>query len=96
MRLTYYIISGSNLEQCLRLITRDEEVLYMCEIHAAWPTNRITLYIESGEESLQVVGNECDVAYEGAIGDKGIVGDEGAIGDEDVVCNDGVLGDDGG
>ena len=26
----------------------------MCEIHAAWLTYKITLYVESGEESLAV------------------------------------------
>ena len=33
----------------------------MCEIHAAWPTDKITLYVEGGEESLAVeqpFGNE--------------------------------------
>ena len=26
----------------------------MCEIHAAWPANKITLYVEGGEEPLVV------------------------------------------
>ena len=26
----------------------------MCEIHAAWPTGKITLYVEGGEEPLAV------------------------------------------
>ena len=26
----------------------------MCEIHAAWPTDKITLYVEGGEEPLAV------------------------------------------
>ena len=33
----------------------------MCEIHAAWPTDKITLYVEGGEEPLaieQPFGNE--------------------------------------
>ena len=33
----------------------------MCEIHAAWPTDKITLYVEGGEEPLAVeqpFGNE--------------------------------------
>ena len=33
----------------------------MCEIHATWPTDKITLYVEGGEELLaieQPFGNE--------------------------------------
>ena len=33
----------------------------MCEIHAAWPTDKITLYVGGGEEPLTVeqpFGNE--------------------------------------
>jgi hypothetical protein len=53
--LVYYLIPRGNLEQGLRLITGDDEVLYMCELHVAWPIDRITLYVESGVEPLQVV-----------------------------------------
>ena len=53
--LVYYLIPGGNLEHGLRLITEDDEVLYMCELHVAWLIDRITLYVESGVESLQVV-----------------------------------------
>jgi hypothetical protein len=28
----------------------------MCELHVAWPIDRITLYVEGGVEPLQVVG----------------------------------------
>jgi hypothetical protein len=28
----------------------------MCELHDAWPIDRITLYVEGGVEPLQVVG----------------------------------------
>ena len=35
----YYLIPGSNLEQVLRLITSDDDVTYMCELHVEWPTN---------------------------------------------------------
>ena len=31
----HYLIPGSNLEQGLRLINGDDDVVYMCEIHAA-------------------------------------------------------------
>ena len=50
----HYLILGGNLEQGLKLINGDNDVVYMCEIHAAWPTDKITLYVESGEESLAV------------------------------------------
>ena len=33
--MVYYLIPGGNLEQGLRLITGDEEVLYICELHVA-------------------------------------------------------------
>ena len=50
----HYLIPGSNLEQGLRLINGDDDVVYMCEIHAAWPTDKITLYVGGGEEPLTV------------------------------------------
>ena len=50
----HYLIPGGNLEQGLRLINEEDDVVYMCEIYAAWPTDKITLYVESGEESLAV------------------------------------------
>ena len=42
----YYLISGVNLEEGLRLSTLDDDVTYMCELHAEWLTNEITLYVE--------------------------------------------------
>ena len=57
----HYLILGSNLEQGLRLINGDDDVVYMCEIHAAWPTDKITLYVGGGKEPLTVeqpFGNE--------------------------------------
>ena len=30
----YYLMSGGDLEQGLRLITSDDDVTYMCEVHA--------------------------------------------------------------
>ena len=50
----HYLIPGGNLEQGLRLINGDDDVVYMCEIQATWPTDKITLYVESGEESLPI------------------------------------------
>ena len=50
----HYLILEGNLEQGLRLINEDDDVVYMCEIHATWPTDKITLYVEGDEESLAV------------------------------------------
>ncbi|KAL4625631.1 hypothetical protein ACB092_05G039500 [Castanea dentata] len=58
---SHYLIPGGNLEQGLRAINGADNVVYMCEIHAACPTNKITLYVEGGEEPLAVeqpFGNE--------------------------------------
>ena len=57
----HYLILGGNLEQGLRLINGDDDVVYMCEIHDAWPIDKITLYVKGGEEPLvveQPFGNE--------------------------------------
>ena len=50
----HYLIPRGNLEQGLRLINEDDDVVYMCEIQAAQPTDKITLYVKSGEEPLAV------------------------------------------
>ena len=50
----HYLIPGGNLEQGLRLINGDDDVVYMCKVHAAWSTDKITLYVEGGEEPLAV------------------------------------------
>ena len=42
----YYLIHCDNLEEGLRLITLDDDRTYMCELHAEWPTNEITFYVE--------------------------------------------------
>ena len=84
--MVYYLISGGNLKQGLRLITRDEEILYMCELHAAWPTDRITLYVEGGVEPLQVVGLDGIVGNEGGVDHANGVGECG-------FDNDSVVGE---
>ena len=55
--------------QGLRLITRDDEVLYMCEIHIAWLTDRIVLYVEGGEKPLvvKVPGHNVDIIEAGVV-----------------------------
>ncbi|XP_065629274.1 uncharacterized protein LOC136067409 [Quercus suber] len=82
----HYLIPGGNLEQGLRLIDGDDDVVYMCEIHAAWPTNKITLYVEAGEEPLAVeqpFGNE-EVANDDDVHEVGQNDD-----DDVVVLNEG-------
>ena len=50
----HYLTLGGNLKQGLRHINGDDDVVYMCEIHAVWPTNKITLYVEGGEEPFAI------------------------------------------
>ena len=50
----FYLIPGSDLEQGLRLITSDDDVTYMCELHAEWPTNEITFYVELEVQPLAI------------------------------------------
>ena len=50
----YYLIPGGDLEQGLRLITSNDDVTYMCELHAKWPTNEITLYVEPEAEPIAI------------------------------------------
>ena len=42
----YYLIPCGNLKEGLRLITSNNDMTYMCELHAEWPTNEITFYVE--------------------------------------------------
>ena len=50
----YYLIPSGDLEQGLRLINSDDDVTYMCELHAEWPTNEITLYVELEVEPIAI------------------------------------------
>ena len=50
----YYLIPSGDLEQGLRLKTSDNDVTYMCELHAEWPTNEITLYVEPEVEPIAI------------------------------------------
>ena len=77
--MVYYSIPRGNLEQGLILITGDEEVLYMCDLHDACPIERITLYVKDGVEPLQVVGLDGIVGNESVVGESGFsdVVDEG-------------------
>ena len=49
-----FSIPGGDLEQGLRLITSNDDVTYMCELHAEWPTNEITLYVEPETEPIAI------------------------------------------
>ena len=50
----YYLIPNGDLKQELRLITSNDNVTYMCELHAEWPTNEITLYVEPEVEPIAI------------------------------------------
>ena len=73
----HYLIPGGNLERGLRLINGDDDIVYFYEIHATWPIDKITLYVEGGEELLAVeqpfgneeVANDDDVHKVGQNGD---------------------------
>ena len=52
-RIFYLILSG-DLEQRLRLITSDDDVTYMCELHTEWLKNEITLYVEPEVEPIAI------------------------------------------
>ena len=73
------------MEQGLWLINEDDDVVYMCEIHATWPTHKVTLYVKGGEEPLaieQPFGNE-EVANDDDVHKVGNVDAEGG-GREDI------------
>ena len=50
----HYLIPGGNLEQGLMVINGEDDVRNMCDIHVAWPLDRIILYVERGEEPLAI------------------------------------------
>ena len=50
----YYLIPGGDLEQGLRSINSDDDVTYMCELHAEWPKNEITLYVKPEVEPIAI------------------------------------------
>ena len=52
--MIYYLMPGGDLEQGLKLITSDNDVTYMCELYAEWPTNEITLYVELEVEPIAI------------------------------------------
>ncbi|XP_075652225.1 uncharacterized protein LOC142622596 [Castanea sativa] len=74
----HYLIPGGNLEQGLMVINGDDDVLNMCDIHDAWPLDRIILYVEGGEEPLVI---EEQIGIEEVGGQDG--GDEHEVGQND-------------
>ena len=60
----YYLIPSGDLEQGLRLINSDDDVTYMCELHAEWPTNEITLYVEPEVEPIAIEEPDQPVAVD--------------------------------
>ena len=60
----YYLIPDGNLEQGLRLINLDDDVTYMCELHAKWPTNEITLYVKPEVEPIAIEEPDQPVAVD--------------------------------
>ena len=50
----HYLVLGGNLEQDLRLINNDANVVSMCKLRAEWPVGTIILYVESGHAPLAI------------------------------------------
>ena len=50
----HYLIPGGNLEQGLMVINGEDDVRNMCDIHVAWPIDRIIPLVEGGEEPLAI------------------------------------------
>ena len=50
----HYLAHGSNLEQDLRLIEDDKDVVSMCKLNEGGPRDTIILYVESGHTPLAV------------------------------------------
>ena len=51
----HYLALGGNLEQELRLINDDGNVVSTCKLHLEWPIDTIILYVGSGYTTLAVV-----------------------------------------
>ena len=50
----HYLAPGGNLEQYLRLIHDDTDVMFMCKFNEGGPRDTIILYVESGHAPLAV------------------------------------------
>ena len=50
----HYLGPGGNLEQDLRLIKDDQDVVHMCKPNERGPSDTIILYVESGNAPLAV------------------------------------------
>ena len=52
--MAHYLASGGNLEQDLRLIEDNKDVVSMCKLNEGEPRDTIILYVESGHAPLVV------------------------------------------
>ena len=50
----HYFAPRGNLEQDLRLIEDDKDVMFMCKLNEGGPRDTIILYVESGQAPLAV------------------------------------------
>ena len=76
----HYLALGGNLEQDLRLIHDDRDVVSMCKLHEGGPRDTIILYVESGHAPLAV---EVPEGFVGGI-DGGVGGGVARRGDVSV------------
>ena len=49
------MIPGGNLDNELRHIVTDDDVLFMCDLHEEWKVFSIILYVESGDMPIRVL-----------------------------------------
>ena len=65
-----YLLPESDLEDDLRVIETNPDVVNMTTIHKAWLANKIIIYIDINVEPLAVVHSD-----EGGVADDGVGGD---------------------
>ena len=93
----HYLVLGGNLEQGLRLIHDDTDVVSMCKLHKGEPRDTIIQYVESGHapfivEVLEGFGGGID----GRVGHGVVKGGDASVGVEEEFdwLNEGLEGED--
>ncbi|KAK9992590.1 hypothetical protein SO802_027575 [Lithocarpus litseifolius] len=87
-----YLLPEGNIEDDIRDIETDADVVNMTTLYRAWPANKIIIYTDIDVEPLAVEHPDG-----GGVTDDGVGGDVGGIGsDGKGVADDGVGGDVGG
>ena len=93
----HYLALGGNLEQDLRLIHDNRDVVSMCKLHEGGPRDTIILYVESGHAPLAVEVLEGFVGrINGGVGQGVARGGDASVGEEKEFdwLNEGLEGED--